>query len=385
MSTLRDLLRTTPPHHFKANVGWRAFIQANRMRKRQGVEALRFLGQAPIARALNRVPRGGADLGELVELKQALKLLARGEALEDEDRATLAERVENALGRLTSREAVEPVLVQIEGWPPGMGAGLQRRLMRVDVSLPGPYPPGVAARIVRDLDGMKLAGRTLRVHVVLPPEVVLPAVSRAARADTGRRGRSGPWLSFFDAEGRWSLSSESLAMAQARLVGARPVLDAMCGVGGNSVAFARLGARVVAVERDRGRLALARRNISAQGVAGAVTFVAGDCLPRIKETAAARRDVVLFLDPPWLDGDREILDDWSALLSAELRAAVASWPGPVLLKLPASFDVTTLPGRTGGWTLRYELGDAARGDGHLVKALSAWSQARSAEPPESGL
>lgn len=54
-----------------------------------------------------------------------------------------------------------------------------------------------------------------------------------------------------------------------------------------------------------------------------------------------------MLDPPWggrdYDRERVALDD----LGLDVRAALGRHRGAVVLKLPRSFDVATLPG--GGW------------------------------------
>ena len=108
-----------------------------------------------------------------------------------------------------------------------------------------------------------------------------------------------------DSTAWYSVTPERIALHQAhRIVTAFPpshppltVIDAFAGVGGNAIAFARhprVG-RVVAVEVDAGRLAMARANAEVYGVAGKVEWVEG----RWEEVKGGIRGDVVFLAPPW--------------------------------------------------------------------------------------
>jgi SAM-dependent methyltransferase len=372
--SLRQLLEDTPPHHFKRSAAWKALVQANRERRRARGESPFIAGQRDVQRALDAVPRGAVDPHRLVDAKEGLKLLCQAASLDPEARMDLAARVDAALRELAPTLVSDPVSVVVTGWPQGFGPALRRRVLQVAVDPPGPYAPAEAARLVRDIDGLVLAGSTLGVAPQLAPFTALPPVPRSQRADKGRWGRGGPWLPYGDGEGRYSLTPRHLALAQARLVGERPVLDAMCGVGGNAVAFAERGARVVAIERDPRRAEMARLNVQKRGVADRLEVVRGDAMTLVAVRGAALGpEAVLFLDPPWLDEAGAVITRWTGFLPAPLRREVARWPGPVLLKLPPAFDVHTLPGRGAPWTVRFEFGDPERGDGHVVKMLSAWS------------
>lgn len=372
--TLREWLADTPPKHFASKRAWRALIQVNRLRRRARGAAVRVSGLGDVQRILDHEPWAVPDGAALHTAKRGLRLLAAEGDLEDGERMDIAASVDGALSLLAPRVAAAPVALRIEGWPPGLGPSLRLRILQTRIEPPGPYPPAEAARICRAVDGLVLAGHTLDVQPQLPPGEVLPAVPRDQRGDQGRRGRAPPWLPNVDPEGRYSLTPRALALRHARLVGDRPVLDAMAGLGGNTIAFAEAGSRVVAVERDPVRAALARRNLTARGVGARVSFLVGDAAV---EVPALGPDMgpgaVLFLDPPWLDAAGALRLSWAALVAAALRPHVVAWPGPVLLKLPPAFDVATLPRRASPWTVRYELGDPARGDGHVVKMLTAWS------------
>lgn len=371
--TIREWLADTPPRHFSRKRAWRALVQVNRMRKRARGARVRVQGMGDVQRILDHEPWAIPDEAALLEAQSGLRLLADPGPLEDEERMDIAARVDAALSRLAPRVTRAPVTLRIDGWPPGLGAGLRQRILRTDVAPPGPYPPDEAARIRWEVHGLELAGHTVQVEVLLPEGEILPAVPRDRR-DRGKRGRTRPWLPNVDDVGRYSLTPLTLARRHARLVGDRPVFDAMAGVGGNTVAFAEAGSRVLAVERDPVRAALARRNITARGVGQQVTFLVGDAAVEVPALGPdLGPEAVLFLDPPWLDAAGGLLLRWDTLVPADLRPHVRAWPGPVLLKLPPAFAVRTLPRRSSPWTVRYELGDEARGDGHVVKMLTAWS------------
>ncbi|XP_067109575.1 trimethylguanosine synthase isoform X2 [Osmerus mordax] len=73
------------------------------------------------------------------------------------------------------------------------------------------------------------------------------------------------------------------------------IIDAFCGVGGNAIQFALTGKRVLAIDIDPVRLALARHNAQVYQVAERIDFLQGDFL----QLAPRLRGDVVFLSPPW--------------------------------------------------------------------------------------
>lgn len=230
-----------------------------------------------------------------------------------------------------------------------------------------------AAELAARLRGVGLGGETLRVVVV--PALSREAVRAARTEDARRRRETTPGFSRrgtkLDAQGRISLTPEVLADALAAEVaaaGARTVLDVCAGAGGNAIAFARAGLSVTAVERDAGRLALLAHNARVYGVEAQLTCVLGDAIV----AAGERRADVLFVDPPWgasydracvtLDALPPLADVLDAARSRGVGGGGAF--GRVLLKLPPSFRVASLPGAT----VRAVFGEA-RGDVRRVKLL----------------
>lgn len=208
--------------------------------------------------------------------------------------------------------------------------------------LPGAsVSPRRARWLLAHLDGLRVAGGTIRVRVEPPIPAGRRARRREPRAVRQRRlfERWGEGIRVDD-EGLVGLTPERLALAiAARAHGV--AIDGTSGVGGIAIALARTPAvsRVIAVDRSAERLAMARHNAAIYGVADRIEWVEGDVL----EVLASRRADVLVLDPPWggrgYDRARVALAD----LGLDVAAALARFDGEVLLKLPRSFDPSTLP------------------------------------------
>jgi trimethylguanosine synthase len=98
-----------------------------------------------------------------------------------------------------------------------------------------------------------------------------------------------------DSVGWYSVTPEEIAVHVAKRCACDVIIDAFCGVGGNTIQFAKTCNYVIAVELDPVRLACARHNATIYGVAHKIEFVLGsfmDVLPRAKAD-------VIYLAPPW--------------------------------------------------------------------------------------
>ncbi|KAB1256435.1 Trimethylguanosine synthase [Camelus dromedarius] len=73
------------------------------------------------------------------------------------------------------------------------------------------------------------------------------------------------------------------------------VVDAFCGVGGNTIQFALTGKRVIAIDIDPVKIDLARNNAEVYGTADKIEFICGDFL----QLAPGLKADVVFLSPPW--------------------------------------------------------------------------------------
>jgi len=210
---------------------------------------------------------------------------------------------------------------------------------------PGAEVTAARARwLLTHLDGLAVGGGELRVRTDPPVRRGRRAPLREPRAARRRRLFS-RWERGVrvDDEGLYSLTPEALADRIAE--GARGVvLDATCGVGGLAIAYARQPGveRVIAVDADPERVAMTAHNAAIYGVADRVEPVVGDALDVVR----SRRADLLVIDPPWggraYDRDAIDLDD----LDMDVRGLLDAFDGPVVLKLPRSFDVAALPGLT---------------------------------------
>lgn len=138
-----------------------------------------------------------------------------------------------------------------------------------------------------------------RKDVEMPPEIAAePELAKywAQRYRLFSRFDEGIKL---DHEGWFSVTPEKIAEHIAlRVQGSfstELIIDAFCGVGGNAIQFALTGKRVIAIDIDPVRLALAQHNAEVYGVAQQIEFVQGDFL----QLAPRLRGDMVFLSPPW--------------------------------------------------------------------------------------
>lgn len=156
--------------------------------------------------------------------------------------------------------------------PPGRD--LLEHLKRVDVT------PDTALRL----------GTGLRAHY--PPDLVASAL-----AQHELRLRAGAKFSramdmFFTRPGLEQASSELVGQhRRQRYACSAPVADLCCGIGGDLISLAE-GRRVIAVDRDRLHLRIARANAGVYGVAANVSLVQGD----VREVGV-RGLAAVFIDP----------------------------------------------------------------------------------------
>jgi hypothetical protein len=127
-----------------------------------------------------------------------------------------------------------------------------------------------------------------------------PALASAAVETVLLRRRAAAKFSraasmYFTREALEQASAEEVARYRAgRFAGRRLVVDLGCGIGGDTIALAAVAGQVVAVDRDPLRLAMARVNAGAYGLAEQVRFVEADVTvaPQLLDGANAA-----FFDP----------------------------------------------------------------------------------------
>lgn len=237
-----------------------------------------------------------------------------------------------------------------------------------------------AADLAARLRGIWLAGEP--VTVSCSPALKRGPVRAARTQDARRRRDTTP--AFHDGRARVEglarvyLTPEALALRVAeRAAEAFPggtVLDPMCGAGGNAIAFARAGLRVIAADVEPTHLDLARRNARVYGVHERCTFIGGDGTDVLRVHEA---DLV-FLDPPWTaagdqtppkDPDLGHLEPLDSMLAA-------AGDRPTWLKLPAGVRLDG-PLSPQHWDVEAVFGEAP-GDRRRIKFL--WLRATRDRP-----
>lgn len=156
----------------------------------------------------------------------------------------------------------------------------------------------------RELSEREVLAELSRLRRYLPAERARAAVEQVllrhkAAAKFPRADRM-----LFTREALEQASAAVVAAQRAtRLARAGLVADLGCGIGGDTIALAAAGARVIAVDRDPVRLALAQANVTALGLRERVTFLERDLLREPPPPAQA-----LFCDPARRTGERRVFD-----------------------------------------------------------------------------
>ena len=221
-----------------------------------------------------------------------------------------------------------------------------------------------AALIQARLRGLGLEGSPLEVTV--SPKIPRPWVREARRLEAvARRNKTKGFLrsgTLTDEEGRFSLTPESIALELGSMAKGQTILDLGCGVGGNSIGFARNECKVISIERSKDRLRMARHNAGIYHVQANIDFRNAE-LESCPNIPAAD---IAFVDPPWGETYDRISVEYEDL---PLLATVFSLPLQVSeywLKLPPSFRTKTLP-----FPVREvrPLFGHQKGDAHRIKFL----------------
>ncbi|GAB7103843.1 class I SAM-dependent methyltransferase [Streptomyces phaeofaciens JCM 4814] len=172
-------------------------------------------------------------------------------------------------------------------------------------------------------DELAVATRLRRDH---PADLVSAALGQARlrqRAEA-KFGAEDARRMFFTPNGVEQSTRASVAAYRAqrmKALGITSVADLCCGIGGDAIALARAGIRVLAVDRDPLTAAAARANADALGLAGLVEVREAD----VTEVDTGGYDAV-FVDPGRRGGRGRIFDPeaYSPPLSWAIGAALAA-------------------------------------------------------------
>ncbi|MEU9956266.1 methyltransferase domain-containing protein [Streptomyces sp. NPDC050982] len=163
------------------------------------------------------------------------------------------------------------------------------------------------------------------------------AVVKFGAADAGRM--------YFTPNGVEQSTRASVAAYRARRfqeLGVRSVADLCCGIGGDAIALARAGIRVLAVDRDPLTAAVARANADALGLGELIEVREAD----VTEVATDAYDAV-FVDPARRGGRGRVFDPeaYSPPLSWAVRTALEA---PLAaLKIAPGIPHETVPAEAG--------------------------------------
>ncbi|MFF5182779.1 methyltransferase domain-containing protein [Streptomyces sp. NPDC000345] len=177
-----------------------------------------------------------------------------------------------------------------------------------------------AVRGTAPADELAVATRLRREH---PAELVSAALGQARlrQRAVAKFGAEDAGRMFFTPHGVEQSTRASVAAYRAermRKLGVTSVADLCCGIGGDAIALARAGIRVLAVDRDPLTAAAARANADALGLAGLVDVREAD----VTEVDTSGYDAV-FVDPARRGGRGRIFDPeaYSPPLSWAVSAA----------------------------------------------------------------
>ncbi|MFI1372738.1 methyltransferase domain-containing protein [Streptomyces longwoodensis] len=169
-------------------------------------------------------------------------------------------------------------------------------------------------------DELAVATRLRRDH---PAPLVSAALAQARlrQRAVAKFGTADAHRMFFTPHGvEQSTRASVAAYRAARLteLGVTSVADLCCGIGGDAIALARAGIRVLAVDRDPATAATARANADALGLAGLIEVREAD----VTEVDTSGHDAV-FVDPARRGGRGRIFDPeaYSPPLSWAVSAA----------------------------------------------------------------
>nr|WP_095046789.1 class I SAM-dependent methyltransferase [Streptomyces sp. WM6386] len=173
-------------------------------------------------------------------------------------------------------------------------------------------------------DELAVATRLRREH---PAELVSAALGQARLRQRAavKFGAEDAGRMFFTPNGVEQSTRASVATYRAecfQAMGVRSVADLCCGIGGDAIAFARAGIRVLAVDRDPLTCAVARANADALGLAHLIEVREAD----VTEVDTAEYDAV-FVDPGRRGGRGRIFDP-------EAYSPPLSWAVSAALKAP---------------------------------------------------
>ncbi|GAB2465437.1 THUMP-like domain-containing protein [Streptomyces incanus] len=198
---------------------------------------------------------------------------------------------------------------------------------------------------VRDTDPAQELAVATRLRREHPAELVSAALGQARLRQRAvvKFGAEDAGRMFFTPNGVEQSTRASVATYRAgrlKELGVTSVADLCCGIGGDAIALARAGIRVLAVDRDPLTAAAARANADALGLADLIEVREAD----VTEVDTAGYDAV-FVDPARRGGRGRVFDPeaYSPPLSWAIEAARRA-PRAAALKVAPGIPHEAVPG-----------------------------------------
>ncbi|MGX9874269.1 THUMP-like domain-containing protein [Streptomyces cellulosae] len=191
---------------------------------------------------------------------------------------------------------------------------------------------------VRDTDPAQELAVATRLRRDHPAELVSAALGQARlrQRAMAKFGAEDAARMFFTPNGVEQSTRRSVAAYRAerlREAGVRSVADLCCGIGGDAIALARAGIRVLAVDRDPQTAAAARANAEALGLSGLIEVREAD----VTEVDTSGYDAV-FVDPARRSSKR------GRIFDPEAYSPPLSWAVEAALKAPVAAALKIAPG-----------------------------------------
>ena len=149
-----------------------------------------------------------------------------------------------------------------------------------------------------------------------------------------------------DAHGLYTMIPEKWALTVADEARGSHILDVCAGLGSMSIAFARSGKSVIAVEIDGDRVEMARHNARLYGVADRIEFRTQDITQPDTLKSLPENIDTLWIDPPWGRTINEYRDMPIVRLKdldldgTDLRDLISNIDcKEVLFRVPRNFDI----------------------------------------------
>ncbi|MGY5008961.1 class I SAM-dependent methyltransferase [Streptomyces sp. 900105755] len=189
-------------------------------------------------------------------------------------------------------------------------------------------------------DELAVATRLRREH---PAELVSAALAQARlrQRAAAKFGAADADRMFFTPNGVEQSTRATVAAYRAerlKALGVTSVADLCCGIGGDAIALARAGIRVLAVDRDPVTAATARANAEALGLADLIEVREAD----VQEVDTAGHDAV-FVDPARRGGRGRIFDPEAYSPPLSWAVATASTARVAALKIAPGIPHEAVP------------------------------------------